>query len=157
MYGFSQPIQLRFNELISGVRSDVAIKIFGDDLSTLLEGRGRGATRRLHDDGAADVKTEQLSGLPILSVQPRRIDLARYGLTVADVQDAVSAAIGGKETGLIYEGDARYPLEVRLAESMRVDPDALIASADRASQRQLRAAGGGRRYHLQRGTQPDLA
>jgi cobalt-zinc-cadmium resistance protein CzcA len=125
MYGFSQPIQLRFNELISGVRSDVAVKVFGDDLSTLLKlaaevQRVIAATR-----GAADVKTEQLSGLPILSVQPRRTDLARYGLTVANVQDVVSAAIGGKETGLIYEGDARYPLEVRLPESMRGDPDAL--------------------------------
>lgn len=125
VYSFSQPIQLRFNELISGVRSDVAIKVFGDDLSTLL----KVATEVQHlvaaTTGAADVKTEQLSGLPILSVQPRRIDLARYGLTMADVQDSVSAAIGGKETGLIYEGDARYPLEVRLPEAMRVDPDAL--------------------------------
>jgi len=125
VYGFSQPIQLRFNELISGVRSDVAIKVFGDDLNTLLKVAGEVQRVVGTTSGAADVKTEQLSGLPILSVQPRRIDLARYGLTVADVQDAVSAAIGGKETGLIYEGDARYPLEVRLPESMRVDPDAL--------------------------------
>jgi len=125
VYGFSQPIQLRFNELISGVRSDVAIKVFGDDLSLLLKIATEVQRVVTATDGAADVTTEQLSGLPILSVQPRRIDLARYGLTVADVQDSVSAAIGGKETGLIYEGDARYPLEVRLPESMRVDPDAL--------------------------------
>jgi heavy metal efflux system protein len=125
VYGFSQPIQLRFNELISGVRSDVAIKVFGDDLSMLLEVAGEVQRVVAATSGAADVNTEQLAGLPILSVQPRRIDLARYGLTVADVQDSVSAAIGGKETGLIYEGDARYPLEVRLPETMRVDPDAL--------------------------------
>jgi len=124
-YGFTQPIQLRFNELISGVRSDVAVKIFGDDLSILLKVAGEVERIVAATNGAADVTTEQLSGLPILSVQPRRIELARYGLTVADVQDSVSVAIGGKETGLIYEGDARFPLEVRLPESMRVDPDAL--------------------------------
>ena len=125
VYGFSQPIQLRFNELISGVRSDVAIKVFGDDLPTLLKVASEVQRIVTASNGAADVNTEQLSGLPILSVQPRRIDLARYGLTVADLRDSVSAAIGGKETGLIYEGDARYPLEVRLPETMRVDPDAL--------------------------------
>lgn len=125
VYGFTQPIQLRFNELISGVRSDVAVKIFGDDLSTLLKLAGEVQRVVAATQGAADVNTEQVSGLPILSVEPRRLELARYGLTVAEVQDSVSAAIGGKETGLIYEGDARYPLEVRLPESLRVDPDAL--------------------------------
>lgn len=125
VYGFTQPIQLRFNELISGVRSDVAVKIFGDDLPTLL--RLAAQTQRVLQGiaGAADVKTEQVSGLPLLTVQPRRVELARYGITVADVQDAVSAAIGGRETGLIYEGDARYPLEVRLPERLRVDPQEL--------------------------------
>ena len=110
---------------IAQAGSDVAVKIFGDDLATLLKLAGEVQRVVAATNGAADVKTEQLSGLPILSVQPRRIDLARYGLTVAEVQDSVSAAIGGKETGLIYEGDARYPLEVRLPEAMRVDPDAL--------------------------------
>jgi cobalt-zinc-cadmium resistance protein CzcA len=124
-YGFTQPIQLRFNELISGVRSDAAVKIFGDDLGTLLKLSGEVQRMMERTPGAADVKTEQVSGLPLLTVQPRRIELARYGLTVADVQDAVSAAMGGRETGLIYEGDARYPLEVRLPEQMRVDPEAL--------------------------------
>lgn len=75
--------------------------------------------------GAADTKTEQVSGLPLLTVEPQRTRLARYGLTVADVQDAVAAAIGGRETGLIYEGDARYPLEVRLPEHLRIDREAL--------------------------------
>jgi heavy metal efflux system protein len=124
-YGFTQPIQLRFNELISGVRSDAAVKIFGDDLETLLKLAGEVQRLVEKTPGAVDVKTEQLSGLPLLTIQPRRIELARYGLTVADVQDVVSVAMGGRETGLIYEGDARYPLEVRLPERLRIDPQAL--------------------------------
>ncbi|MBS0377178.1 MAG: CusA/CzcA family heavy metal efflux RND transporter [Proteobacteria bacterium] len=125
IYGFSQPIQLRFNELISGVRSDVAVKVFGDDLPTLLRLAAQSQKVLQGVPGAADVKTEQMAGLPLLTVKPRRIELARYGVTVADLQDAVSAAIGGRQTGLIYEGDARYPLEVRLPERLRADPQAL--------------------------------
>jgi cobalt-zinc-cadmium resistance protein CzcA len=125
VFEFSQPIQMRFNELISGVRSDVAVKLFGDDLAQLL--RVAGEIQRLVAaiPGAADVKTEQVAGLPLLTVEPQRTRLARYGLTVADVQDAVSSAVGGKQTGLIYEGDARYPLEVRLPEHLRIDREAL--------------------------------
>ncbi len=125
VYGFSQPIQLRFNELISGVRSDVALKIFGDDLDELVRLAAAGQRILSAIPGAQDVKAEQASGLPLLTIEPRRTELARYGLTVANVQDVVSAALGGKETGLIYEGDARYPLEVRLPERMRTDPDLL--------------------------------
>ncbi len=125
-YGFSQPIQLRFNELISGVRSEVAVKIVGDDLPTLLKLAAEAQRTIERIPGAADVKTEQVSGLPVLTVTPRRVELARYGVTVADLQDAVSAAIGGRETGFIFEGDARYPLEVRLPERLRVDPQALV-------------------------------
>ncbi|MEI9988615.1 MAG: CusA/CzcA family heavy metal efflux RND transporter [Rhizomicrobium sp.] len=125
VYGFSQPIQLRFNELISGVRSDVALKIFGDDLDELVRLAAQGQRILAAIPGAQDVKTEQASGLPLLTIEPRRIALARYGLSVANVQDVVAAALGGKETGLIYEGDARYPLEVRLPEQMRTDPDVL--------------------------------
>ncbi|MFL6602618.1 MAG: efflux RND transporter permease subunit [Steroidobacteraceae bacterium] len=125
VYGFTQPIQLRFNELISGVRSDAAVKIFGDDLDTLLKLAGEVQRLIEKTPGAVDVKTEQVSGLPLLTIQPRRVELARYGLTVADVQDAVSVAMGGRKTGLIYEGDARYPLEVRLPERIRIDPQAL--------------------------------
>lgn len=125
VYGFSQPIQLRFNELISGVRSDVAVKIFGDDLDELLRLASVVQTAIAAVPGSADVKTEQVSGLPLLTIEPRRIQLARYGYTVADVQDTVSAALGGKETGYIYEGDARYPLEVRLPEHLRTDPETL--------------------------------
>ena len=123
--GFSQPIQLRFNELISGVRSDVALKIFGDDLAELVRLADQAQRMLSKVPGAEDVKMEQASGLPILTVEPNRIQLARYGLEVSNVQDAVSAALGGKEAGLIYEGDARYPLEVRLPEGLRTDPEAL--------------------------------
>jgi cobalt-zinc-cadmium resistance protein CzcA len=124
-YGFTQPIQMRFSELISGVRSDLAVKIFGDDLEMLAKLAAEAQRVIQGVTGAEDVKTEQVSGLPLLTVQPRRVELARYGVTVADLQDVVSAAIGGRQTGLIYEGDARYPLEVRLPEQMRVDPQAL--------------------------------
>ena len=124
-YGFTQPIQLRFNELISGVRSDAAVKIFGDDLDMLLKLAGEVQRLVEKTPGAVDVKTEQVAGLPLLTIQARRIELSRYGLTVADVQDAVSVAMGGRKTGLIYEGDARYPLEVRLPERLRIDPQAL--------------------------------
>lgn len=123
--GFSQPIQLRFNELISGVRSDVALKIFGDDLGELIRLAEEAQKIVSRVPGAEDVKMEQASGLPLLTVEPNRVQLARYGLDVAKMQDSVAAALGGKETGLIYEGDARYPLEVRLPEGMRTDPDAL--------------------------------
>lgn len=124
-FGFTQPIQLRFNELISGVRSDVAVKIFGDDLAELVRLAAVAQKIVARIPGSEDVKTEQASGLPLLTVEPRRIELARYGLSVSSVQDTVSAALGGKETGLIYEGDARYPLEVRLPEQLRIDPIAL--------------------------------
>lgn len=123
--GFSQPIQLRFNELISGVRSDVAVKIYGDDLGELVRLAAQTQAVLAQIKGAEDVKTEQADGLPLLTVEPRRISLARHGLTVANLQDVVSAALGGKETGLIYEGDARYPLEVRLPETLRINPEAL--------------------------------
>jgi cobalt-zinc-cadmium resistance protein CzcA len=125
IFGFSQPIQLRFNELISGVRSDVALQIYGDDLDELVRLAAVGQRLLAAIPGAEDVKTEQASGLPLLTIEPKRTELARYGLTVANVQDTVAAAVGGKETGLIYEGDARYPLEVRLPEVMRTDPDFL--------------------------------
>ena len=124
-FEFSQPIQMRMNELISGVRSDVAVKVFGDDFGELL--RVSEEVRRVlaRVPGAEAPKVEQVSGLPLVTVESRRTALARYGLTVAELQDAVSVALGGKETGLIYEGDARYPLEVRLAERLRTDPEVL--------------------------------
>jgi cobalt-zinc-cadmium resistance protein CzcA len=124
-YEFTQPIQMRFNELISGVRSDVAVKVYGDDLEVLLETAQKIETVMAQVSGGADVKTEQLTGLPVLTVTPRRDRLARYGLDLVEVQAVVETAIGGKEAGLVFEGDRRFPLVVRLQESLRNDPDTL--------------------------------
>jgi cobalt-zinc-cadmium resistance protein CzcA len=124
-YEFTQPIQMRFNELISGVRSDVAIKVYGDDLEVLLETAEKIEAVMAQVPGGADVKTEQLTGLPVLTVTPNRERLARYGLDLVEVQAVVETAIGGKEAGLVFEGDRRFPLVVRLQESLRNDPDTL--------------------------------
>lgn len=124
-YEISQPIQLRFNELISGVRSDVGVKIFGDDLETLLSVAEQIQAVLQKVRGAADVKTEQISGLPMLTVKFKREVLARYGISVADVQTIVEAAVGGKNAGTIFEGDRRFELVVRLPEHLRSDTDAI--------------------------------
>ena len=124
-YEFTQPIEMRFNELISGVRADVAIKVFGDDLDELLDLGEHIEALVATVPGAADVKVEQVTGLPVLSIQADRASIARYGLNVADVQDAVAIAVGGKSAGLIFEGDRRFELQVRLPESLRVDIEAL--------------------------------
>jgi heavy metal efflux system protein len=124
-YEFTQPIQMRFNELISGVRSDVAVKVYGDDLDTLLSTAGKIEAVLAQVPGAADVKTEQLTGLPVLTITPRRERVARYGLDLADIQDLVEATIGGKDVGLVFEGDRRFPLVVRLPENLRNNPDTL--------------------------------
>jgi cobalt-zinc-cadmium resistance protein CzcA len=124
-YEFTQPIEMRFNELISGVRTDLAIKLFGDDFGTLLEvGRAIEAVVR-SVPGGADVSLEQATGLPILSIRPDRTLLARYGLNVADVQSVVRIAMGGEVVGQIFEGDRRFDIIVRLPEDMRNDLDAL--------------------------------
>lgn len=124
-YEFTQPIQMRFNELISGVRSDVGIKVFGDDLDVLLNVANSIAQVASRISGAADVRTEQVSGLPVLSVTPKLTELARYGLTVSQFQDVIAMSIGGEEAGLIYEGDRRFQLVVRLPEQVRSDIDNL--------------------------------
>jgi heavy metal efflux system protein len=120
-YEFTQPIEMRFNELISGVRSDVAVKVYGDDLPTLLELGGAIEASLATIPGGADVALEQMTGLPMLTVQPRRNVLARYGLDVATVQDVVATAVGGKVVGQIFEGDQRFDLVVRLPEPLRND------------------------------------
>ncbi len=120
-YEFSQPIQLRFNELISGVRADLGIKVFGDDLDQLLAGAQAIQRVVATIDGAADVRVEQVSGLPVLSVIPDRMALARYGVNVQDVQDLVATAVGGESAGLIFDGDRRFELVVRLPERLRQD------------------------------------
>ena len=118
-YEFTQPIQMRFNELLSGVRADVAVKIFGDNLDTLLllGDKIEGLVKTI--PGAADVRTEQISGLTVLSININRAKMSRYGLNSADVQDAISIAVGGKTAGIIYDGDRRFNLQVRLPESIR--------------------------------------
>jgi cobalt-zinc-cadmium resistance protein CzcA len=124
-YELSQPIQLRFNELISGVRSDVGVKIFGDDLDTLLRLGGQVQTVLQSIPGAADVKTEQVAGLPVLTVKLNRSALSRYGISAGDVQALVEIAVGGKDAGLVFEGDRRFELVVRLPDAIRTDIEAL--------------------------------
>ncbi|MDI4659165.1 efflux RND transporter permease subunit, partial [Xanthobacter autotrophicus] len=126
-YELSQPIQLRFNELISGIRSDVGVKIFGDDLDVLLQVAGQVQTVLQAVPGAADVKTEQVSGLPMLTVALNRPAMARYGVSVADVQELVEIAVGGREAGALFEGDRRFDIVVRLPEELRTDIEALRA------------------------------
>jgi cobalt-zinc-cadmium resistance protein CzcA len=122
-YEFTQPIQMRFNELISGVRADVAVKVFGDDLDALLETGGAiedviGAVR-----GAQDVKVEQATGLPVLRITPNRAALARHGLNVSDLQAVLAASLGGAVAGQIFEGDRRFDVVVRMPEQLRENVD----------------------------------
>jgi len=124
-YEFTQPIQMRFNELISGVRADVALKIFGDDMELLFEAGEAAAAVLEAIPGAADVKVEQITGLPMLTITPKRDALARYGMAVADVQDFVRVALGGESVGQIFEGDRRFDLVVRLPENLRTNLTAL--------------------------------
>ena len=124
-YEFTQPIQMRFNELIAGVRSDVAVKMFGDDLEVLAAVGKQIETVLKTIPGAADVKLEQTTGLPLLSITPNREALARYGLNVADVQEVIEIALGGKAAGEVFEGDRRFEIVVRLPEKLRTDIEAL--------------------------------
>src|SRR6202163_893769 len=125
VYGFSQPIQQRMNETVSGIRSDVGVKIFGDDLDVLIQSAARIQTVLKNVQGAADVKTEQTSGLPVLTVNPNRQALSRYGINVADVQNLVEIAVGGKSAGRVFEGDRRFDIAVRLPEHLRSDIEAI--------------------------------
>ncbi|WP_426073229.1 efflux RND transporter permease subunit [Janthinobacterium sp. DSP2-3-3] len=124
-YEFSQPIQLRFNELISGVRSDVAVKLFGDDMSVLDSTAANIAGVLGKIPGATEVKVEQTTGLPMLTVQIDREQTARYGLNIADVQAAIATAIGGQEAGTLFQGDRRFDIVVRLPDSLRSDLEQL--------------------------------
>ncbi|MCQ2032183.1 CusA/CzcA family heavy metal efflux RND transporter [Stutzerimonas zhaodongensis] len=124
-YEMSQPIQLRFNELISGVRSDVAVKLFGDDMDVLNKTADDIAAILQDVPGASEVKVEQTTGLPLLSVNVDRDKAARFGLNIGDVQDTVAAAIGGREAGTFFEGDRRFDIVVRLSDTLRADPDVL--------------------------------
>ncbi len=124
-FEFTQPIEMRFNELISGVRADVGIKVFGDDLDVLYNMAEQIERIVKAVPGAADVRIEQVTGLSVLSVQMNREKMARYGLNGSDVQDAITIATGGRTAGLIFEGDRRFELQVRLPESVRSDIEAL--------------------------------
>ncbi|MEK6686377.1 MAG: CusA/CzcA family heavy metal efflux RND transporter, partial [Pseudomonadota bacterium] len=124
-YEFTQPIQMRFNELLSGVRADVAVKVFGDDLDIMLNLAERIEKIIKAVPGAADVRVEQITGLPVLSIQMDRTKMARYGLNGSDVQDAINIAVGGRTAGLVFEGDRRFELQVRLPEQLRGDIETL--------------------------------
>jgi cobalt-zinc-cadmium resistance protein CzcA len=124
-YEFTQPIQMRFNELISGVRTDVAVKVYGDDLDVMLASAQRIEAILTAIPGSADVKVEQVTGLPLLTVQLNREALARYGLAAEDAQKVVATALGGTVAGEIFEGDRRFDVVVRLPESVRTDIDGL--------------------------------
>ena len=124
-YEFSQPIQLRFNELISGVRSDVAVKIFGDDNNVLSETAKKVSAVLQGIPGAQEVKVEQTTGLPMLTVKIDREKAARYGLNMSDVQDAVATGVGGRDSGTFFQGDRRFDIVVRLPEAVRGEVEAL--------------------------------
>jgi len=124
-YEIIQPIEMRFNELIAGVRSDVAIKIFGNDLETLLA-KGKeieGVLSKI--SGASDVAVEQISGLPVLNLELDRDLMGRLGINVSDVQEVVAIAIGGKNAGKVYEQDRSFEILVRLSENIRADIEQL--------------------------------
>lgn len=124
-YEFTQPIEMRFNELIAGVRTDVAVRVYGDDLDVLAEIGEQVAAVLGEVPGAEDARMEQATGLPLLSIEPQRDHLALVGMDVAKMQQLIQTAIGGRQVGLIYEGDRRFKLVLRLPEALRQDPAAL--------------------------------
>jgi cobalt-zinc-cadmium resistance protein CzcA len=123
-YEFLQPIQMRFNELLAGTRSELAVKVFGDDFDQLvaLGEELEGVIQQI--PGAADVAAEQTTGLPILSIKPKREILGRLGVTIDSLQDIVGTALGGTVAGQLYEGDRRWDIVVRLDEALRSNPNA---------------------------------
>jgi cobalt-zinc-cadmium resistance protein CzcA len=124
-YEFTQPIQMRFNELLAGSRGDVAVKIFGDEFEPMLRAANDVAANLRGVRGAVDVKVEQVGGLPVLEIKVDKAAIARRGLSVSAVQDVIGAAVGGQEAGVIYEGDRSFEIIVRLPESVRADLEAL--------------------------------
>ncbi len=125
LYEFSQPIELRMNELVAGVRGDLAVKVFGDDFVTLEEIARRILQVVQTVPGAADARMSQHEGSPTLNIAVDRATAARYGLNVADIQDLVVTAIGGREAGEVYQGDRRFPIVVRLPDALRADVAAI--------------------------------
>jgi len=125
VYEFTQPIQMRFNELLAGVRSDIAVKIFGDDFEAMLKAARQVAASLKSVQGAVDVKVEPIGGLPVLEIKVDKAAIARRGLSASAVQDVIGAAIGGQESGVVFEGDRSFDIIVRLPETVRSDLEAL--------------------------------
>jgi len=165
-FELSQPIRMRFNHLLAGVLSDVALKIFGDDVDVLHEKAEEAARMIRKIPGAAHVKVEQVAGLPILTVQLRRGEMARYGLNVSDVQEVVEIAIGGKPTGQVFEGDRRFDIVVRLPEDLRTDLEAVkrlpvpLPARESAKEREIgsevKTESAGQRHFVALGAVADL-
>ena len=124
-YEFLQPIQMRFNELIAGVRAELAVKIFGDDFDELIRLGDEVEQAIANIPGVADLAVEQATGLPVMTIEPKRDALARFGVTIIELQDVVATAIGGVVAGQLYEGDRRADIVIRLAEQLRSNPDQL--------------------------------
>jgi len=124
-YEIIQPIEMRFNELIAGVRSDIAVKVFGDDLDTLVSIAKKVEKVLSGVPGAADVGVEQVTGLPVLTLELKRELMARLGLNISDVQDVIAIAIGGKSAGKVFEGDRHFELMVRLPDDIRTNIERL--------------------------------
>ncbi len=124
-YEITQPIEMRFNELIAGVRSDIAVKVFGENMETLLSKAKEIEPILSSIQGASDVRIEQIDGLPVFSIKLDRNKMARLGLNVADVQDVIQISLGGKKAGQVFIGDQRFDLVVRLSENSRKDPELL--------------------------------
>lgn len=122
-YEFLQPIQMRFNELISGVRAELAVKVFGDDFEQLITLGDEIESAIEAVRGSADVAVEQATGLPLMTIEPNREALARYGISIEDLQDLLASALGGQDVGQFYEGDRRADIVVRLPEALRTNPD----------------------------------
>jgi len=124
-YEITQPIQMRFNELIAGVRGDLAVKVFGDDFDAMNRTAQQIAGILRKTEGATDIRVEQTEGLSMLDIRVNRDAMARVGVTAQDVQDTITATIGGRESGMIFEGDRRFPVVIRLADAQRADLQAL--------------------------------
>jgi cobalt-zinc-cadmium resistance protein CzcA len=124
-YEFTQPIQMRSNELLAGVRADLAVKVFGDEFGPLLESANRIATILRATSGATDVKVEQAAGLPVLDIAVNKAQIARRGLNLSVVQDVIGTAIGGREAGIVIEGDRHFQIVVRMSDAVRNDLEAL--------------------------------
>ena len=125
VYEFSQPIQLRFNELLAGTRGDLAVKVFGEEFEPMLKAANQVAAILRGVSGAEDVKVEQTAGLPFLDIRINKTEAARLGLSTGAIQEVIGAAIGGKEAGVVFEGDRRFPIVVRLTDKVREDREAL--------------------------------